>query len=101
MKSIKSSSKLYSELRPNLAKQSSYSNVSKILEVQDYNVSYEKNSYLVVQTVLNSVAITTQEEGHYRPFIIRKACVYKRSVKNELKVQTIWTDDSSSRCHAK
>ena len=79
------SSTLYSESRPNLAKQSSYNNVPKILVVQECNVSFELNSDLVVQTVLNSVTITTQEEGHYRPFIIRKACVYKRSVKNELR----------------
>ena len=49
----------------------------------------------------HTVTITTQEEGHYRSFIIRNACVCKRSAKNEQKVQTLWTDDSSSRCHAK
>ena len=65
----------------NLAKQSSYNSVSTILVVQESNVSSEFNSDLVVRLCF-SVTITTQEEGHYRPFIIRKARVYKRSVKN-------------------
>ena len=76
------------ESRPNLAKHSSYHNVSKILVVQESNVSSELNSDLVVRLCF-SVTITTQEEGHYQPFIICKACVYKKSVKNELKVQTL------------
>ena len=79
----------WSESRPNLAKHSSYHNVSKILVVQESNVSSQLNSDLVVRLCF-SVTITTQEEGHYQPFIICKACVYKKSVKNELKVQTIW-----------
>ena len=70
------------ESRPNLAKHSSYHNVSKILVVQESNVSSELNSDLVVRLCF-SVTITTQEEGHYQPFIICKACVYKKSVKNE------------------
>ena len=88
------------ESRPNLAKHSSYHNVSKILVVQESNVSSELNSDLVVRLCF-SVTITTQEEGHYQPFIICKACAYKKSVKNELKVQTIWADDSSPGCSAK
>ena len=88
------------ESRPNLAKHSSYHNVSKILVVQESNVSSELNSDLVVRLCF-SVTITTQEEGHYQPFIICKACVYNKSVKNELKVQTIWADDSSPGCCAK
>ena len=32
---------------------------------------------------------------------VHKACVYKSSVENELKVHMIWTDDSSSGCCAK
>ena len=75
------------ESRPNLAKHSSYHNVSKILVVQESNVSSELNSDLVVRLCF-SVTVTTQEEGHYQPFIICKACVYKKSVKNELKVIT-------------
>ena len=90
----------WSESRPNLAKHSSYHNVSKILVVQESNVSSELNSDLVVRLCF-SVTITTQEEGHYQPFIICKACVYKKSVKNELKVLTIWADDSSPGCCAK
>ena len=82
------------ESRPNLAKHSSYHNVSRILVVQESNVSSELKSDLVVRLCF-SVTITTQEEGHYQPFIICKAYVYKKSVKNELKVQTIWADDSS------
>ena len=88
------------ESRPNLAKHSSYHNVSKILVVQESNVSSELNSDLVVRLCF-SVTITTQEEGHYQPFIICKACVYKKSVKNELKVQMIWAADSSPGCCAK
>ena len=64
-----------------MAKQSSYNSVSTILVVQESNVSSEFNSDLVVRLCF-SVTITTQEKGHYRPFIIRKACVYERSVKN-------------------
>ena len=79
----------WSESRPNLTKRSSYHNVSKILVVLESNVSSQLNSDLVVRLCF-SVTITTQEEGHYQPFIICKACVYKKSVKNELKVQTIW-----------
>ena len=60
--------------------------------MQESNVSSELNSDLVVRLYF-SVTITTQEEGHYQPFIICKACVYKKSVKNELKVQTFWADD--------
>ena len=74
------------ESRPNLAKHSSYHNVSKILVVQESNVSSESD--LVVRLCF-SVTITTQEDRHYQPFIICKACVYKKSVKNELKVQTL------------
>ena len=77
------------ESRSNLAKHSSYHNVSKILVVQESNVSSELNSDLVVRLCF-SVTITTQEEGHYQPFIICTACVYNKSVKNEPKVQTIW-----------
>ena len=90
----------WSESRPNLTKHSSYHNVSKILVVQESNVSSELNSELVVRLRF-SVTITTQEEGHYQPFIICKACAYKKSVKNELKVQTIWANDSSPLCCAK
>ena len=68
------------ESRPILAKHSSYHNVSKILVVQESNVSSKLNSDLVVRLCF-SVTITTQEEGHYQPFIICKACVYKKSVK--------------------
>ena len=82
------------ESRLNLAKHSSYHNVSRILVVQESNVSSELKSDLVVRLCF-SVTLTTQEEGHYQPFIICKAYVYKKSVKNELKVQTIWADDSS------
>ena len=81
------------ESRPNLAKHSSYHNVSRIL-VQEPDVSSKLNSDLIVRLCF-SVTIKTQEEGHYQLFIIRKACVYKTSVENELKVQTIWADDSS------
>ena len=88
------------ESRPNLAKHSSYHNVSRILVVQESNVSSELKSDLVVRLCF-SVTITTQEEGHYQPFIICKAYVYKKSVKNELKVQTIWADDSSPGYFAK
>ena len=72
------------ESRPNLAKHPSYHNVSKILLVQESNVSSELNSDLVVRLCFS------QEEGHCQLFIICKTCVYKKSVKNELKVQTIW-----------
>ena len=68
--------------------------------MQESNVSSELNSDLVVRLYF-SVTITTQEEGHYQPFIICKTCVYKKSVKNELKVQTIWADDGSPGCCAK
>ena len=70
------------ESRPNLAKHSSNDNISKILVVQESNVSPELNYDLVVRLCF-SVTITTHEEGHYQPFIICKACVYKKSVKNE------------------
>ena len=63
------------------------------------NVSSKLNFDLVVRLCF-SVTITTQEEGRYSPFVIRKACVYKSSVENELKVPTISTDDSSSGCCA-
>ena len=80
--------------------------------MQECDVSFELNSDLVVQhaavvqTVLNSVTITTQEEAediidHSLSARHAFTLVYKRSVKNEQKVQTLWTDDSSSRCHAK
>ena len=42
---------------------------SEILLVKESNVSSELNSDF-------SVTITTQEEGHYQPFIICKTCVY-------------------------
>ena len=91
----------WSESRPNLTKRSSYHNVSKILVALESNVSSQLNSDLVVRLCF-SVTITTQEEGHQPfPFIICKACVYKKSVKNELKVHTIWADDSSPGCSAK
>ena len=90
----------WSESRPNLAKHSSYHNVSKILVVQESNVSSELNSDLVVRLCF-SITITTREEGHYQPFIICMACVYKESVKNEQKVQMIWADDGSPGCCAK
>ena len=54
----------WSESRPNPAKHSSYHNVSKVLVAQEYNVSSELNSDLVVRLCF-SVTITTQEEGHY------------------------------------
>ena len=82
----------WSESRPNLTKHSSYHNVSKILVVQESNVSSELNPDLVVRLCF-SVTKTIQEERHYQSFIICKPCVYKKSVKNELKVQTIWADD--------
>ena len=93
---------VWSKSRPNLAKHSSYHNVSKILVVQESNVCSELNSDLVVRLCF-SLTITTQEEGHYQPFIICTACVMRRheSVKNEPKVQTIWADDSSPGCCAK
>ena len=91
---------VWSKSRPNLAKHSSYHNVSKILVVQESNVCSELNSDLVVRLCF-SLTITTQEEGHYQPFIICTAYVYKKSVKNELKVQTIWADGGSPGCCAK
>lgn len=62
------------ESRPNLAKHSSNDNISKILVVQESNVSPELNYDLVVRLCF-SVTITIQEEGYYQPFIICKACV--------------------------
>ena len=53
------------ESRPNLAKHSSYHNVSKILVVQESNVSSELNSDLVVRLLFHNL-ITNQEEGHYQ-----------------------------------
>ena len=64
-----------SESKPNLAKQSSYNNICTILVVQKSNVSSELNSDFIVRLCF-SVTIITQEEVHYRPFIIHKACVY-------------------------